>query len=389
MSYYRDSMLMKKAIHSGEADFSILLEDFEYVSSRYDFITGASASWIIERMVIIVSYFCFDSFLVITIVFAAITYGGMFRMFQAFTAMMPQQHFVVAMLVLFFPSVTMYGSGIQKDSICIAALGWITYYLQLMFFQKQVKMKYLLYIFICCVLISVIKIYIIAAFAIPCIFFIVISIIKKVENKVFRILLVPVLLGVMLIGYLAVSQKIQEMLGSYATESLAATIAQQQQGYKNLEDESGSFFEIGPMETSLSGLAKKIPLGVATTLYRPFLWEARNVMILFSAIESFLLLIFTIYVIFKTGLFRFIASLFSNPFIFLCIFFSILFSAFVGVSTLNFGTLARYRIPILPFYSVGILYIFLVFRKKKNEQTSTTETIAVADNVVYIPTENK
>ena len=228
MSYFRDSMLMKQAIQNGEADLSILLQDFEYVSERFDFITGASASWIIVRLVIVVSYFCFNSFLVITIVFAAFTYAGMFRMFQAFTAMMPQQHFLVALLVLFFPSVTMYGSGIQKDSICIAALGCATYYLQLIFFQKKVKMKYVIFIIASCFLIGLIKIYIIAAFAIPCVFFMVISIVKKVESKIFRAMLLPLLLGVMLIAYLALAQKIQQALGNYATENLAATIAQQQ-----------------------------------------------------------------------------------------------------------------------------------------------------------------
>jgi hypothetical protein len=159
------------------------------------------------------------------------------------------------------------------------------------------------------------------------------------------------------------------VLGHYATEKLVENVAEQQKNYKALEGESGSFFEIGPMEQSISGLIKKIPAGIVATLYRPFIWESKNLMMLFSAIESLLVLLFTLYVIFKTGIFKFLHFIFSDPFVFLCIFFSLLFAAFVGVSTLNFGTLVRYRIPILPFYLAGLLYILY-----KSQVTNTRGT---------------
>ena len=45
-----------------------------------------------------------------------------------------------------------------------------------------------------------------------------------------------------------------------------------------------------------------------------------------------------------------------------CFLFSIVFAMFVGASTLNFGTLVRYKIPCLPFYTIAL---FLIYEKVK------------------------
>jgi hypothetical protein len=356
MSYFREAMEIRQFISDGKADFGILFKDLEYARDNYDIIGGAESGWFVEKITLILSYAGFGSFLATTMLFAVLAYAGMFRMFEAFADMMPEWHFRVAIIVLFFPTVVIYGSGILKDTICISALGWIVYYSHLIFIKRKMKLRYLFVIGLCSALIIIVKVYILAAFIIPFLMFVVINMLKTIKNKFVRRIIQPIILGVIVILYFALSQQIQLLLGYYATEKLVENVAEQQKNYKAMEGESGSFFEIGPMEKSISGLIKKTPAGIVATLYRPFIWESKNIMMLFSAIESFLISLFTLYVIFKTGIFKFLHFVFSDPFVFLCIFFSLLFAAFVGVSTLNFGTLGRYRIPILPFYLAGLLY---------------------------------
>ena len=48
-----------------------------------------------------------------------------------------------------------------------------------------------------------------------------------------------------------------------------------------------------------------------------------------------------------------------------CFFFSILFALFVGATTLNFGTLVRYKIPCMPFYVIALVLILDVAKKRK------------------------
>jgi hypothetical protein len=64
----------------------------------------------------------------------------------------------------------------------------------------------------------------------------------------------------------------------------------------------------------------------------------------------------------KAGPFRFIKWIFKDPLIMYCFLFAVIFGLFVGASTLNFGTLVRYKIPCLPFYSISL---FLIFEKVK------------------------
>ena len=50
-----------------------------------------------------------------------------------------------------------------------------------------------------------------------------------------------------------------------------------------------------------------------------------------------------------------------------CFVFSVVFALFVGASTLNFGTLVRYKIPCLPFYLIAL---FLIEEKVKQKAES-------------------
>jgi hypothetical protein len=52
-----------------------------------------------------------------------------------------------------------------------------------------------------------------------------------------------------------------------------------------------------------------------------------------------------------------------------CFLFSLVFALFVGASTLNFGTLVRYKIPCLPFYAISL---FLIYEKVKERSIRKT-----------------
>ena len=54
----------------------------------------------------------------------------------------------------------------------------------------------------------------------------------------------------------------------------------------------------------------------------------------------------------------------TDPLIMYCFLFSFVFAIFVGASTLNFGTLVRYKIPCLPFFTISL---FLIYEKVKEK----------------------
>jgi hypothetical protein len=75
----------------------------------------------------------------------------------------------------------------------------------------------------------------------------------------------------------------------------------------------------------------------------------------------------------KVGRVKFFRS-FQDPTILFCLVFSLIFAFAVGVSTYNFGTLMRYKIPLMPFYCVGLVLILdYVNKLRKADRFETTE----------------
>ena len=83
--------------------------------------------------------------------FATLAYSGMFRMFETFVEIMPEWHKRLAWVVLFFPSLAVYGSGILKDTVCISSLGWILYSSHQLFMKRNVRLRYIfILVFVSC-----------------------------------------------------------------------------------------------------------------------------------------------------------------------------------------------------------------------------------------------
>jgi hypothetical protein len=114
------------------------------------------------------------------------------------------------------------------------------------------------------------------------------------------------------------------------------------------------------------------PDAIVVSLFRPYLWEVNNPLMLLSALESLALLLLVVYLIFKGNVRLFRA--FWEPNIFFYLLFALTFAFAVGVSTYNFGTLVRYKIPMMPFFVMALVLIDdQVNRFKKPAVLETTE----------------
>jgi hypothetical protein len=116
-------------------------------------------------------------------------------------------------------------------------------------------------------------------------------------------------------------------------------------------------------------MLSKFPVATITGLFRPFLWESRNIVMVASGLENTLILLFVIYIfIRKPG--RALVAIISNPLVLFCLIFSIFFAFSIAISTSNFGALVRLRIPMMPFFLSGLVLIEYV-RDEPKLQTQT------------------
>jgi hypothetical protein len=119
-------------------------------------------------------------------------------------------------------------------------------------------------------------------------------------------------------------------------------------------------------------MARLAPQAINVSLFRPYIWEVKNPLMLLSALESMLLFVLTVYIIFKKNV-GLLAAV-TNMNVVFALIFSISFAFAVGVSTYNFGTLVRYKIPLLPFFFIALILIWHHSnRAKKFEVLDRTE----------------
>lgn len=342
---------------------------FKYSSQILFF--GDPSSYFIVKLATVLDLLTFSTYSATAVLFGVISFVGMWLFFKAFINGFPQLHRWIAFAILFVPSVIFWGSGILKDSIVLAAVGILTYSVKKLFIDKQIRPLTILLLVVSLFVVFKVKIYVLLCFFPAALLWIYSSAFYKIRSVVLKSLLIPfVLLLVVVSGYYAVL-KIGEDDTRYSLENLTRTarITAYDIGFYTGKN-AGSGYSLGTLDDSFTGMVKLAPAAVNVSLFRPYLWEVKNPLMLLSALESLALLMLTTYILFKKrGLFF---RAFGDPNVLFCMAFSLTFAFAVGVSTFNFGTLARYKIPLLPFYTLALILIY--FYKKPSAQEEEPDT---------------
>ena len=333
----------------------------------------SEANFMVARFVTLLSFISFGRYAAINVIFACIAFSGMWKLFLFFYEQYPHMHKKFAIGILYFPTLVFWSSGILKDTLCIASIGWVTYSVYEMLYRKRSFIKNMMILFAFGYLLAILKVYILISYLPFFVLFIILKNIQGIQNRLFKYLLAPALIIGSMYGFTTVLDSYNQELGAYAVEDLTKSIQHLNGAFSSMDgsETADSNFDLGvEFDGTFSGLLKMAPIAIFTTFYRPFLWESHKLSSILASVESFILLFFTFYVIIKTGIKTFLKLILSDPLIMYCFLFSLVFALFVGASTLNFGTLVRYKIPCLPFYAISL---FLIFEKVKEKAAKKKE----------------
>lgn len=298
------------------------------------------------------------SYLGISFCFSLFAFGGCWRMYKAFVELYPHLSRKLAIATLFLPSLIFWGSSFLKDSICLGALGFLVHAAFSIFFQRKRVITAIPWIIISATILYYVKPYILLSFLLAFTVAIFLMMNNKIRNKSLRIVsrVFFLLIATGGVALMLSSFASFEISSQFTTENIIKTMQGVQAGFETTEGE-GSFFKVGNVENNFASLLLLFPAGVGTSLFRPFLWEVRNPLMVLSALEALVFLILTFSLIRKTGLRKIFGTVLGDPVLVCSLIFAILFAGFVGVTTFNFGSLSRYRIPCLPFY---LILLFVV-----------------------------
>ena len=328
----------------------------------------------------LIGLFTMTTYLPTAVIFAAISFTGVWKLYIVFTKLYPRLSKQLAYAILFIPSVIFWGSGFLKDTITLSCIGWVTHFFYLIFYEnKKIVANSILALFFLYI-IYIIKSYIVMAF-LPAILLWGVGLLSYKIKDTRLILFVRYFLYASAIGGIAlVGGKLEsEMFGEYNIENVASkSFVTRDYLFRISNEQDGSGYTLGDFDPTLLGMLEQAPAGVNVTLFRPYLWEARKPIVMISALESLFFLIFTIVVIFRNNPIRLIQRILSDETLQFCLIFTLIFAFAIGISTSNFGSLVRYKIPCLPFFTAFLIILYyppkqeLVLRKERDKSRKET-----------------
>lgn len=322
-----------------------------------------TTSFFVVRLLIPIVALGFKSYFASAVLTACVTYIGIWKLYQIFLIEFPALKRELAIAVLFIPSCVFWGSGLMKDSFTLSAVGWFTHSFYYFFIKKNWKIIFGLEIFISSFIILAIKPYIFFALLPGAILWLSNQQIGKINNNVLRFLAAPFLL---LIGGLLAYYSLTQMgdsLGLYKIDKVLDQAVVVQQDMK-AEYYHGKSFDIGNFDASAIGVASKAPIAIFSGIFRPAIWDVRNVVMLMSSVENTYLLILTTFLLFRLKIVGFFVLIRRNPLLLFSMLFSLFFAFSVGLTVANFGSLVRLRIPELPFFVASLFIMRDLYEKQ-------------------------
>ncbi|MFN4234278.1 MAG: hypothetical protein ACK4IK_05675 [Bacteroidia bacterium] len=315
----------------------------------------------------LINIFTFNSYIGLSILTSVIVFSGYWKLFYVFKKEFPDVKKNLAIAIFFIPSVVFWASGILKDSLILSSAGWFTYCIYKFFIEKTFKIKYLLGILFFIFIIINIKPYVIIALLPGTIIWIFYDRAIRIKNNVIKFFIIPFFFIISIgIGIFTITQ-FGSVLGDYSIENINKKAIITQQDLKRIEYSANSF-DIGEFDGSFQSYLSKAPLAINAALFRPYIWEARNPVMILAGLENIFILGLTLFLLLKLKFIGFFKYIFKNPLLLFSILFSLIFAYSVGMTISNFGALVRLKTPAMPFYVSSIFIIFYLYSKEKNKK---------------------
>jgi hypothetical protein len=374
--YYRRSIVVKEVLMN---DFFVglkLLFDNTNLSDPDTFLYIISikaheeSAFMVVKILTFINLITFDSYLCSSYIFALGSFYGIWKAFRFFVSLYPKYKSNIALSFFYIPSVAFWGSGIFKDNITFGLLCLVIVKLYDVVVNRKlsilnfVKLGFSIYI------IGIIKSYILMAFLPAFGVWMFLEFRDKIRSAVLKTVATPFFIAISLVAGVFVLQVLGKTFNKFSVENFEEKASGMQRWHTNRVKArgEGSSYTLGDgVDFTPVGIAKKAPLAIAVAIYRPFIWEARNATMMLSAIESTILLYYTLRFLpfLLVSPVRFFSVLSSNPPLVFALIFSLVFAFSVGFTSFNFGALSRYRIPFLPLY---FMFITIVLDKLKTSK---------------------
>jgi hypothetical protein len=284
---------------------------------------------------------------------AGLAFFGTLCFFSAFRdASKDLPPFGLLVSTVLFPSIAFWTAALLKESFCVMGLGLLLFGWRAAYQRNWLR-------FVIATPLGLEIMYLFRAPAIPpvAIGILVYFVVERVQKArgVDAAVVGPLYL---VLGALALTGGLVALtsaIPSLSLDQLAGTVAMQQQRWGPADHDSTFGGVAEDADLSVRAQLVRVPIALLTALLRPQLFDVHNATALISAIEMTAITWFLIQAVRRNGLSGAFRRVQRSPFLLMCALTTLIGCTFVGLVTFNFGSLARYRVPFLPFYA-ALLY---------------------------------
>lgn len=286
------------------------------------------------------------------IAFAMLSLSGKIAMYRVFRANVDiAQRWHAALATLFLPSFVFWSSGIIKEAVALAGLGWglLGFHLWI---RDNRSITGLVLMMGGALPVLLIKPYILFPFVLAAGSWFYWA--RSLKRR--RVRIRPIYFG--LAAVLSVGGIV--VLGHYFPEYSIDTFSSRAAELQRLGRivQGGSNYELGSeIPSTLGGQFAYVPAALLSSLFRPALFEVHNLLMLANSVETTVLTVVFARIALTRNLGNVRRQIAEQPFLVFCVLFVIAFGLAVGLASSNLGTLSRYRAPLLPFFAILLLQL--------------------------------
>jgi hypothetical protein len=263
----------------------------------------------------------------------------------------PQRLFMATVM---FPSVAFWTAAVHKESFCMMGIGCCFAAWRAIYRQKWLRV----------LLLGPLGVTVLALYRAPvlppialglAVYFIFERLRKARGGDV--VILGPIYL---VVGFLLVAGGmvlVSQLDPSLALDRLGDTMGRKQALWGRVEAGSTMLDEEDVLPATPAEQLAHVPLALLNALFRPQFFDVHNFGTFLSAIEMTTVTWLLIRSIRQSGFRGFLNELQKSPLLLMCAVIAFVGCTFVGLVTYNLGSLARYRVPFLPFYATVIVFL--------------------------------
>jgi hypothetical protein len=308
---------------------------------------GVARSIFLVKIISIVNIFTGSNYWITSLWFSLFSFLSSIYLVSVVCQSVEQSKMAAAFAFLFFPSVVFWGSGIIKESLALTGLLLLSVvYLKIML-KQRLTWQDVLWILPAGWILWGLKYYWAAVFLPVVITSLAIhfSVIRWPSLSTFKV-------GFWIILFIVICFGVSFIHPNFYPTNFLNVLVGNHDAYV-VTSGPGDLVHYNQLQPTGWSILTNSPAALIAALFRPFVWEADNILKSITAFENLIILVLTF-----TSLAR-LRNVFrskENLIPFSMVAYIILLGLFLALSTPNLGTLARYKVGFMPFFIFLIVY---------------------------------